>query len=98
MEQIEREMLDRMIIPAFSGEDSFGAYPQEVQEALEVRTMVSLGKLVMASALFRKETRGHHMRTDYPSPAREPVHTRVAKGKEPWEAGVKRREYGKWKR
>jgi succinate dehydrogenase/fumarate reductase flavoprotein subunit len=97
MEQIEREMPDRMIIPGFSGEDSFGAYPQEVQEALEVRTMVSLGKLVMASALFRKETRGHHMRADYPSPAREPAHTRVMKGKEPRESGVKRREYGKWK-
>ena len=97
IERIESEVLDRMTIPAFSGESSFGAYPQEVQEALEVRTMVSLGKLVMASALFREETRGHHMRTDYPLPSREPVHTRVAKGKEPWETGVKRREHGKWK-
>jgi fumarate reductase (CoM/CoB) subunit A len=97
MERIEGEMLDRMTVPASSETDSFGAYPQEVREALEVRMMASLGKLVMASALFRKETRGHHMRTDHPSPSGEPVHTLVAKGKEPREGKVKRREPGKWK-
>jgi succinate dehydrogenase/fumarate reductase flavoprotein subunit len=97
LEAIEREMKDRMAIPAFSEDGSFGAYPQEVLEALEVGMMASLGKLVILSALYRKETRGHHMRTDYPSPSKEPVHTRVAKGKEPWEEGVKRKEFGIWK-
>jgi succinate dehydrogenase/fumarate reductase flavoprotein subunit len=97
LEGIEKEMLDRMTLASISGDGSFGAYPQEVQEALEVRMMASLGKLVMVSALFRKETRGHHMRTDHPSPSSEPVHTLLVKGKEPREEKVKRREPGKWK-
>ncbi|MGE5253561.1 MAG: FAD-binding protein, partial [Planctomycetaceae bacterium] len=65
MERVEKEMIPRMVSAAPAGEDSFGAYPCEIQEALEVRMMVTVGKLVLASALFRKETRGHHMRTDY---------------------------------
>lgn len=90
--RLEKEMLSQMIFAAPAGERSFGTYPREVQEALEVRMMVTLGKLVLASALFRKETRGHHMRTDYPSPSRESVHTLVARGKCPWTKEVKRRE------
>ncbi len=92
MERLEKEMLSQMTFVSPAGDDSFGTYPREVQEALEVRMMVTLGKLVLASALFRKETRGHHMRTDYPSPSREPVHTLVARGKGPWAKEVKRKE------
>jgi fumarate reductase (CoM/CoB) subunit A len=90
--KVEKEMIPRMAFTALAGDGSFGAYPREVQDALEVRMMVAVGKLVLASALFRKETRGHHMRTDYPSPSREPVHTLVARGKDPWTKEVKRRE------
>jgi succinate dehydrogenase/fumarate reductase flavoprotein subunit len=91
MERLEKEMLSQMTFVSPPGDDSFGTYPREVQEALEVRMMVTLGKLVLASALFRKETRGHHMRTDYPSPSREPVHTLAGRGKGPWAKEVKRK-------
>jgi fumarate reductase (CoM/CoB) subunit A len=92
LERLEKEMLSRMTFPSPAGDDSFGAYPREIQDALEVRMMVTVGKLVLASALFRKETRGHHMRTDYPSPSREPVHTLVARGNGPWAKEVKKKE------
>ncbi len=92
LERVEEEMIPRMAFAAPGGGGPFGAYPQEVQDALEVRMMVTVGKLVLASALFRKETRGHHMRTDFPSPSEEPVHTGIARGKDPWRKEVKRRE------
>jgi fumarate reductase (CoM/CoB) subunit A len=92
MERVEQEMIPRMAFAAPPGGGPFGAYPQEVQDALEVRMMVTVGKLVLASALFRKETRGHHMRTDFPASSEEPVHTGIARGKDPWRKGVKRRE------
>ena len=91
LERLEKEMLSRMTFSSPAGDDSFGAYPREIQDALEVRMMVTVGKLVLASALFRKETRGHHMRTDYPSPSREPVHTLVAGGKGPWAKEVNKK-------
>ena len=36
------------------------------QEALDVRNQITVAKLVVASALTRKESRGSHFRTDYP--------------------------------
>ncbi len=92
IEKIEKRMLSRMGIHGHGPKGSFGAYPQGLQEALEVRMMIELGKLVLASALFRKETRGHHMRTDYPQPSAAILHTRVAKGKSPWPKEVSRSE------
>jgi fumarate reductase (CoM/CoB) subunit A len=92
MERVEKEMIPRMVSAAPAGKDSFGAYPCEIQEALEVRMMVTVGKLVLASALFRKETRGHHMRTDYPRTSAALLHTRVAKGKPPSAKEVNRSE------
>jgi succinate dehydrogenase/fumarate reductase flavoprotein subunit len=91
LEEVKNEILPRMTIDERGPNGSFGAYPQELLEALEVRMMIDLGKLVLASALFRKETRGHHMRADYPSSAGEPVHTLVAKGRNPWPKEVKKR-------
>jgi succinate dehydrogenase/fumarate reductase flavoprotein subunit len=38
----------------------------ELCEALELDNMVELGKLIIKSAITRTETRGHHIRTDYP--------------------------------
>ncbi len=95
LEEIEREVIPRMTIHEQSPDGSFGAYPQGLQEALEVRMMIELGKLVLASALFRKETRGHHMRVDYPLPDREPVHTLIAKEMGPRPRKVKRRGAGR---
>ena len=83
-----------MSIPEISGSISYGAYPQEVQDALEVRMMVPLARLALSSALFREETRGHHLRTDYPDSAKEPKHTFLAEGKEPWQGKVKKEKQG----
>lgn len=49
-------------------------YCYEVQEAYEIRGMLELAEIVILSALARKETRGHHFRTDYPQTAAEPEH------------------------
>jgi succinate dehydrogenase/fumarate reductase flavoprotein subunit len=95
LEEMGREVLPCMTIHEQCPNDSLGAYPQGLQEALEVRMMMELGKLVLASALFRKETRGHHMRVDYPSSAGEPVHTLVAKGRDPRPREVNRRGTGR---
>jgi succinate dehydrogenase/fumarate reductase flavoprotein subunit len=94
LEAMEKEILPFMAVPEISGGTSYGAYPRGVEEALEVRMMICLGRLVLRSALFRKETRGHHVRTDYPSSLEEPRHTFISKGKEPREGDVKRWKAG----
>jgi fumarate reductase (CoM/CoB) subunit A len=78
--------------------ETSGPYPQEVQEALETRMMLSLAGLVLDSASFRKETRGHHMRTDYPSSAHDPKHTFLARGRRIWEGKVKRMGSAQWRK
>jgi succinate dehydrogenase/fumarate reductase flavoprotein subunit len=35
-------------------------------EALEVQKMIDLAEMIAKAALMRKETRGHHFRSDYP--------------------------------
>lgn len=42
-------------------------YNYEWEEALEAVDMVELAEMVVASALARQESRGHHWRTDFPS-------------------------------
>ena len=96
LETLEREALPNLSVTDIGRGISYGAYPQEIQEALEVRMMISLGRLVLSSALFRKETLGHHIRTDYPSPWREPKHTFLSKEKGPWAGEVKRERTGPW--
>ena len=41
-------------------------YAREWQDALEVANMLDVAEAVICSALLRKESRGHHFRTDYP--------------------------------
>lgn len=41
-------------------------YNLELSEAIETKLMVETAELIFGSALFRKESRGHHNRTDYP--------------------------------
>jgi fumarate reductase (CoM/CoB) subunit A len=52
-------------------------YSYELQEALEVRAMVDLARIVTLAAGERKESRGHHYRSDHPATAPTPIHLRV---------------------
>ncbi len=47
--------------------------------AIEVSETLDLAELTIRSALFRKETRGHHFRSDFPETAETPQHTLVKK-------------------
>ncbi len=53
----------------------------EWQDALEVANMLDVANAVVQSALFRKESRGHHFRTDFPTPLPEWLcHTTLRQG------------------
>jgi succinate dehydrogenase/fumarate reductase flavoprotein subunit len=80
IKQIERDLFPRVSILSGKNE-TVGPYPQELQEAWELKMMVTLAGLVMSSALSRKETRGHHMRSDYPETEKEARHVFLSKGK-----------------
>ncbi len=43
-----------------------GIYNLELREAIEANLMLDAAELTFGSALFRKESRGHHNRVDYP--------------------------------
>ena len=45
---------------------SFKEYNNNLITALEVISMIKLAKLIVESALLRKESRGAHYRIDYP--------------------------------
>lgn len=90
LERLKNDVLPRMTIEEKTPDGSFGAYPRELLDALELGMMMELGKLVLASALFRKESRGHHLRSDYPSTFADPMHTMVEKGKGPWAREINR--------
>jgi succinate dehydrogenase/fumarate reductase flavoprotein subunit len=47
--------------------------------AVELSMELELAELVTRSALQRKETRGHHFRSDFPETSEEPQHTLVRK-------------------
>lgn len=89
------EMQEEILLPNSLSDKprkcSFGAYPLKVREALELKMMIKLSQLILASALFRRETRGHHMRLDFPLAEERAKHTMVIKGREPWAEGVKRK-------
>ena len=46
--------------------DQSDAYGSEWMEAIEVEGMLELAQIVLESGLYRRESRGHHWRTDYP--------------------------------
>lgn len=50
-----------------------------LQEALEARMMAIVARIVCQAALVRRESRGHHYRSDYPQPddSRPPYRTRI---------------------
>lgn len=47
--------------------------------AIEVARALDLAELVIRSAMFRKETRGHHYRSDFPRTLENPQHTLIKK-------------------
>lgn len=77
------ESLQRDFMPALSvyakEAGSIKSYPQELQEAWEVKMMAELADLVLSSALAREESRGHHNRHDFPETAEEPRHAFVSR-------------------
>jgi fumarate reductase (CoM/CoB) subunit A len=80
IKKIGNELLPRVSILSGKNE-SPRPYPQEVMEAWELKMMTTLSGLVISSALFREETRGHHMRLDYAETEKEARHILISKGK-----------------
>lgn len=72
--RLEEELKDLRVT------DTHAVFNNEVCAAIEVRSMISLARLIARSAAFRRETRGHHIRTDYPAAAARAMHTRVRAG------------------
>ena len=62
--------------------DAASRFCRELGEAHEVTAMLGLAELVVRSALLRRESRGHHLRTDHPArdDAAWRVHTIVRPG------------------
>ncbi len=54
-------------------------YNLDWRDAMEVFMMLDLAELVIRSALLRRETRGHHFRSDYPETSNRPQHTLITK-------------------
>ena len=50
------------------------------REEYEFRNMLTVSKLIITSALQRKESRGAHFRTDYPETMEESRHSLITKG------------------
>lgn len=71
------------LLPQVAGGAVGDVFNYELCEAIELANMVELGILIAKSALFRTETRGHHIRTDYPDiNPNWCVHTATQRGKE----------------
>ncbi len=87
-----RHALDRIAelraeaLPALRA-DGASPFCRELGEAHEVAAMLDLAELVVRSALFRTESRGHHLRTDHPArdDAAWRVHTLMTAGAPPSE-------------
>lgn len=56
------------------------SFNYELQEAIELSFMLDVSEIVAEAALMRTESRGHHIRTDYPNVSNEwEKHTVIAK-------------------
>lgn len=73
LDQLEPE-LDRLCVAGHR------RYCQEIREACEVTHMLPLARAVIAAARERRESRGHHLRSDYPSPGPQALRTVVRLG------------------
>jgi len=67
-------------LPRMRVTDGQPIFNNEICAALEVANMVDLSRLITASALFRRETRGHHIRTDHPETVPLAMHTCACAG------------------
>lgn len=61
----EIQRLKTEILPSVMVHD-IGNYNMEWEDALKARLMLDTAEITIGSGLFRKESRGHHQRTDYP--------------------------------
>jgi fumarate reductase (CoM/CoB) subunit A len=61
----ELQQMQKEDIPRLQASEASRIYNYELEEALEVSSMVTMAEMVAASALAREETRGHHWRTDF---------------------------------
>jgi succinate dehydrogenase/fumarate reductase flavoprotein subunit len=61
------------------------------QQVLDVRNLLTAARLTVASALYRRESRGSHARRDFPErdDARWLVNIHQAAGREPWTEPVR---------
>lgn len=91
VQEMEKEILLQDFISGKSRKCAYGAYPLKVREAMELKMMIKLSQLILASALFRRETRGHHIRVDFLLAKERAEHTMVMKGRDPWAEEVKRK-------
>jgi len=67
-------------LTVYPGEDeTIRSYPQELQDAWEVKMMAELANLVLSSALAREESRGNHNRLDFPETEKDPRHVFVSR-------------------
>ncbi|MGQ9696107.1 MAG: FAD-dependent oxidoreductase [Thermodesulfobacteriota bacterium] len=91
-----QELEKKIFLPPSTGDKSrkgtYGSYPLKVKEILELKMMITLSRLILTSALIRKETRGHHIRIDFPFAEEGAKHTMIMKGRQPWAEEVKRKE------
>lgn len=60
------------------------AFPDKCpsKDGYELRNLITVGKLVIKSALNRKESRGGHFRSDFPQKNEPPLHSELSKQKE----------------
>lgn len=91
MQEIEK----KIFLPPSTGDKSrkgtYGSYSLKVKEILELKMMITLSRLILTSALIRRETRGHHIRIDFPFAEEGAKHTMIMKGRQPWAEEVKRK-------
>lgn len=102
VEEIEKEVYQGTHSKNKIRSVNFGAYPLEIKEVLELKIMLTLCRLILAAALLREETRGHHLRLDFPTSKEQVKHTLIKKGAElraePREGEVIRKNLAFWRR
>jgi len=78
LETLRKDLMPLLSVSAGEAE-AIGRYPQELQDAWELKAMIGLADQVLAAALAREESRGNHNRLDFPEPAPEPRHIFISR-------------------
>ena len=81
MEKAIQMMLDlrKNGVPRMEVAGAGNFFNTDWRSAVETEKSIELSELVIRSALFRKETRGHHFRSDYPKALETPQHTLITR-------------------